>query len=227
MSWKATTGKPRMTYDASVEEALAFGWIDSKPGKLDAERPAVVLPAQPDSGWSRPNKERVARLERAGRMAPAGMRVVEAARKDGSWSRLDEVEEGTVPPDLTRALAGDRGRDSSGTGSRAPRRGASSSGSCRRNGPRLGSAESRRLLTPHNAGSGQTSGRGAPAEGRVPDLARCWRSTILPSDGERSQLHARSAGVPVDLDAGGRSSSGFGAASATEYPGHAILTSST
>lgn len=38
VSYKKGTGKPRFDYDAGVEEALCFGWIDSKPNKLDAER---------------------------------------------------------------------------------------------------------------------------------------------------------------------------------------------
>jgi len=104
--FKKATGKPRVTYDEAVEEALCFGWIDSKPGKLDEERSMLYFaPRKPGSGWSKPNKERVARLLEAGLMAPAGLAKVEAAKRDGSWNALDAVEALTIPPDLEAALA--------------------------------------------------------------------------------------------------------------------------
>ncbi len=106
VSHKKATGRPRMEYGESVEEALCFGWIDSKPAKLDAERTMLYFaPRKPGTGWSRPNKERVARLLAAGLMEPAGLAKVEAAKRDGSWTRLDAIEALEVPDDLARALA--------------------------------------------------------------------------------------------------------------------------
>ena len=105
VSWKATAGKPRLTYDEAVEEALCFGWIDSKGGKLDDERSMLwFAPRQRRSGWSRPNKERVDRLERQGLMTDAGRAVIQRAHADGSWTLLDEVEDGVVPEDLAAAF---------------------------------------------------------------------------------------------------------------------------
>jgi len=105
-SWKATTGRPRPSYEESVEEALCFGWIDSKGRALDDERTLLwFAPRRPGSGWSRPNKERIERLERAGRLADAGRRVIERAKQDGSWTLLDAVEDLVVPDDLARAFA--------------------------------------------------------------------------------------------------------------------------
>lgn len=106
MSWKASTGRPRISYEQSVEEALCFGWIDSRPGKLDDDRTMLWFsPRRRGSAWSRPNKERVERLERAGLLADAGREVVAQAKHDGSWTRLDEVEDLVVPDDLARALS--------------------------------------------------------------------------------------------------------------------------
>jgi uncharacterized protein YdeI (YjbR/CyaY-like superfamily) len=106
VSYKKSTGKPRMEYDEAVEEALCFGWVDSKPGKLDEERSLLwFAPRKAGTGWSKPNKERVERMLAAGQMAPAGMAKVDAAKLDGTWSMLDEVEALTVPPDLSAALA--------------------------------------------------------------------------------------------------------------------------
>lgn len=105
ISFKKATGKPRVTYDEAVEEALCFGWIDSKGNKLDDERSMLwFAPRKPRTGWSRPNKERVERLLAAGLIAPAGLAKISAAQADGSWSALDAIEERTVPDDLHQAL---------------------------------------------------------------------------------------------------------------------------
>ncbi len=105
-SYKKATGKPRIEYEAIVEEALCFGWIDSKPNSLDEERSLLWLaPRRAGTGWSRPNKQRVERMIAAGRMAAAGLAKVQAAKADGSWTLLDAVEALNVPDDLARALA--------------------------------------------------------------------------------------------------------------------------
>lgn len=109
VSYKKETGKPRVSYSEAVEEALCFGWVDSRPNKLDTERFKLLFtPRKPGSPWSRLNKSRVQRLIADGRMTPAGLAKVEAAKQDGSWSKLDQIEELTVPPDLRRALAANR-----------------------------------------------------------------------------------------------------------------------
>lgn len=106
VSYKKVTGKPRIEYEEAVEEALCFGWIDSKAGTVDDERSRLWMsPRKPKTGWSKPNKERVERLIAAGRMAPAGLAKIEAAKEDGSWTALDAVEALEVPPDLAEALA--------------------------------------------------------------------------------------------------------------------------
>jgi uncharacterized protein YdeI (YjbR/CyaY-like superfamily) len=107
VSYKKATGKPAVTYDEAVEEALAWGWIDSKGNKLDDERTMLwFAPRKKGTGWSRPNKERIERLLADGRMTPAGLAKIEAAKQDGSWTALDAVEALEVPDDLAAALEG-------------------------------------------------------------------------------------------------------------------------
>lgn len=106
VSYKKATRKPRVEYEEAVEEALCFGWVDSKPSKLDDERSMLYFaPRKGGSGWSKPNKERVERLIAAGLMMPAGLAKIEAAKKDGTWNALDAVEALEVPSDLKKALA--------------------------------------------------------------------------------------------------------------------------
>lgn len=103
--WKKDTGRPQVGYDAVVEEALCFGWVDSRPRSLDGDRSALLLaPRRPGSSWSRINKLRIEALEASSRLAPAGAAAVDRAKADGSWSAMDEVETLAEPGDLRAAL---------------------------------------------------------------------------------------------------------------------------
>lgn len=100
-------GKDRqLSYDDAVEEALCFGWIDSLTKSLD-ERAYLQLftPRKPKSAWASSNKKRVERLIKRKLMTRAGLAKIEAAKKDGSWTKLDAIEAMTVPADLAKALA--------------------------------------------------------------------------------------------------------------------------
>jgi len=80
VTWKKSAGRPRVDYDAAVEEALCFGWVDSKSRSVDDERTSLFFtPRRPTSSWSESNLARVARLEEAGLMTEAGRRVLPAA----------------------------------------------------------------------------------------------------------------------------------------------------
>ena len=106
VSYKKDTGKSRFEYDEAVEEALCFGWVDSKPNKLDDERSLLwFAPRKRGTGWSKPNKDRVERLIAQGLMAPPGLAKIEASKQDGSWNALDAVEALEIPSDLAEALA--------------------------------------------------------------------------------------------------------------------------
>lgn len=91
-----------------VQEALCFGWIDSKVQRVDENRKRQLFsPRRPGSIWSRINKEHVARLEAEGRMTDAGRAVIERAKADGSWVFLDDIEALVEPDDLRAALDAD------------------------------------------------------------------------------------------------------------------------
>ncbi len=103
--FKKESGKQRVTYDEAVREALCFGWIDSHPRKLDGQRAKLLFtPRKPKSGWSKINKQRIEELVRERKMTRAGLDRIEAARLDGSWTKLDAIESLQMPPELERAL---------------------------------------------------------------------------------------------------------------------------
>jgi uncharacterized protein YdeI (YjbR/CyaY-like superfamily) len=104
--YKKESGKPRVAYADAVEEALCFGWIDSRPNALDDERYMQLFsPRKPKSPWSKLNKERVERLIAQGLMTPAGLEKIELAKRNGTWEQYDTIEDLTVPDDLAAALA--------------------------------------------------------------------------------------------------------------------------
>ena len=105
MSWKKATGRPFVPYSDTVDEALCFGWVDSRPNTLDDERAMrLFTPRNPGSPWSRINKGKVARLTEQGRIAATGVALVETAKKNGAWTIYDEIEDLVIPPDLSAAL---------------------------------------------------------------------------------------------------------------------------
>ena len=105
VTWRARTGRIRLDYEAAVEEALCFGWVDSTGGHLDDERGKLYFaPRKRRSPWAASNKARVERLIADGRMSPAGLAAIERAKANGSWEVLDSVERLEVPPDLAAAL---------------------------------------------------------------------------------------------------------------------------
>lgn len=98
-----------LTYEDAIQEGLCFGWIDSTAGRLDDDRYTVrFTPRRPGSSWARTNKARVERLIAEGLMTPAGLAVIDAAKADGSWTGLDEVEDLVVPDDLAAGRPGFR-----------------------------------------------------------------------------------------------------------------------
>lgn len=97
---------PSVEYEDMINALLAHGWIDASVKVLDEARSLLwISPRRKGSVWSRPNKERIARLEAGGRVRPAGAAVIRRAKDDGSWTIIDGPENLEVPDDLAAAFA--------------------------------------------------------------------------------------------------------------------------
>ena len=103
---KKDRGKAGPTYREALEEALRFGWIDSQKAKLDDDFYLQrFTPRGPQSRWSKINRKNVEALIAAGRMMPAGMKEVDAAKRDGRWKKAYASQSSAkVPADLKAAL---------------------------------------------------------------------------------------------------------------------------
>lgn len=104
--YKKESGIPSVYYPEAVDEALCFGWVDSLGNKRDEQSYYQYFsPRKPKSNWSGVNKAKVERLLLAGKMMPAGLKMVELAKRTGTWTALEDVENCVVPADLEAALA--------------------------------------------------------------------------------------------------------------------------
>jgi uncharacterized protein YdeI (YjbR/CyaY-like superfamily) len=104
---KKGSGLASVTYAEAVEVALCHGWIDSQAKPLDEKRYRQrFTPRRPRSRWSQRNRAAVERLLAEGRLAPAGRREMEAAKRDGRWAAAYASPRTiTVPADLRARLA--------------------------------------------------------------------------------------------------------------------------
>ncbi len=95
-----------LTYDQALLEALCVGWIDGQVRRRDEHTFLQrFTPRRPRSPWSERNVGLATRLIDEGRMQPAGLAAVEAARADGRWDAAYRQAGAEVPPDLAAAIA--------------------------------------------------------------------------------------------------------------------------
>lgn len=100
-----TAAQRPFSYEAAVLEALRYGWVDSTVRPVDDQRSMQwFAPRRRGSMWTRINKGRIARLEEAGLMEPAGVAAVAVAKETGMWTLMDAVEDCIVPDDLAAAF---------------------------------------------------------------------------------------------------------------------------
>jgi uncharacterized protein YdeI (YjbR/CyaY-like superfamily) len=106
---KKGSGQATIGIADALDGALCFGWIDGQRKGLDeVSFRQRYCPRRRRSSWSLVNVEKVDRLFAAGRMRPAGLAEVEAARADGRWDAAYEPQStAEVPRDLAAALAHD------------------------------------------------------------------------------------------------------------------------
>jgi uncharacterized protein YdeI (YjbR/CyaY-like superfamily) len=103
--YKKKSNKPTIAWSDAVDEALCFGWIDSKRILIDEEKFMQFFSRRKLNGtWSKVNKEKIEKLIDKGLMTKAGFETIETAKKNGSWTILDDVEELKIPRDLNKEL---------------------------------------------------------------------------------------------------------------------------
>ncbi|TBN04809.1 hypothetical protein EYD45_05990 [Hyunsoonleella flava] len=103
--FKLEMNVPTMRWEEAVKVALCFGWIDSTVKSLgNGKRRQYFSPRNPKSNWSALNKKYVAELEKVGLIHEAGYNMIELAKKTGTWTAMDDVENGIIPEGLQKAF---------------------------------------------------------------------------------------------------------------------------
>ena len=106
IQYKKKSKVATISWSEAVEEALCFGWVDSKRIPVDEEKfMQFFCRRKAKSTWSKINKDKVQQLINSGMMTPAGLESIAIAKRNGSWTILDDVEELRIPSDLDEAFA--------------------------------------------------------------------------------------------------------------------------
>jgi uncharacterized protein YdeI (YjbR/CyaY-like superfamily) len=103
--FKVDLEKESMRWEEAVKVALCYGWIDSTVKSLgNGKRRQRFSPRNPKSVWSALNKKYIVELEAENLMHKSGLDTIKTAKQNGSWTALDDVENGIIPEDLQIAF---------------------------------------------------------------------------------------------------------------------------
>jgi uncharacterized protein YdeI (YjbR/CyaY-like superfamily) len=107
--YKKSSNRKGLNHNDAVEEALCFGWIDSKLKKIDNERFILrYSPRKEKSIWSKINKEKAEKMILLGKMTKSGLEKIDLAKKHGLWeTAYTNKVKGRLPSDLKNALISD------------------------------------------------------------------------------------------------------------------------
>jgi len=94
-----------MRWEEAVKVALCYGWIDSTVKSLgNGKRRQYFTPRNHKSVWSALNKKYIEDLMASNLIHEKGLEIIKMAKKNGSWTALDAVENGIIPEDLQVAF---------------------------------------------------------------------------------------------------------------------------
>lgn len=103
--YKVENEEESMRWEDAVKVALCFGWIDSTVKSLgDGKRRQYFCQRKPKSVWSALNKRYIIALKKEELIHDSGLKSIEVAKQNGSWTALDNVEKGIIPKELQQAF---------------------------------------------------------------------------------------------------------------------------
>ena len=103
--YKLENKVPTMRWEEAVKMGLCFGWIDSTVKSLgNGKRKQYFSPRNPKSNWSALNKKYIIELKEHGLIHDSGWKMIEIAKETGTWTAMDDVENGIIPENLQIAF---------------------------------------------------------------------------------------------------------------------------
>lgn len=101
--YKKKSKTPSVAFIDAIEEAICFGWIDSKAVKRDDESYYLFFTQRnPKSTWSKSNRERAEKMIKMGLMTQRGQDLIDLAKKIGTWDALTDAQNSVIPDDLQK-----------------------------------------------------------------------------------------------------------------------------
>ena len=101
--YKKKSKTPSIGFLEAIEEAICFGWVDSKAVKRDNDSFYLFFtPRNPKSTWGKANRERAEKMIKMGLMTQRGQEVIDLAKKMGTWEALIEAQNLVIPDDLQK-----------------------------------------------------------------------------------------------------------------------------
>ena len=92
---------PSVHFREAIEEAVCFGWVDSRANKRDTESFYLLFSQRnPKSSWGKISKERAEKMIKAGLMTHHGQSIIDLAKKTGTWDALADAHNAVIPADL-------------------------------------------------------------------------------------------------------------------------------
>ncbi len=104
VTYKKNVADKYVSVQEILDEILCFGWIDGIRRKLDADRTMQLIAPRKAQHWAKSYKDRVAKLEKEGKMHPAGLKAIEISKQNGLWNFMDDVDDLVKPDDFIAAL---------------------------------------------------------------------------------------------------------------------------
>jgi uncharacterized protein YdeI (YjbR/CyaY-like superfamily) len=99
------SGKPGVGFQEAIDEAICFGWIDSKGKRRDQNSYYWCFSKRnPKSVWGKTSRERAAHLIKSGLMTDQGQAMIDLAKRTGTWEAYPDAENLIVPVDLQQQL---------------------------------------------------------------------------------------------------------------------------
>ncbi|MEM9028030.1 MAG: YdeI/OmpD-associated family protein [Pseudomonadota bacterium] len=105
MTFKKHTGNRYVSTGAVLDALIAYGWVDGRRMKLDADRTMQLISPRLTQTWAQSYKDRAARLIDAKRMHAAGLAAIARSKQLGLWDHMADVDALMMPDDLASALA--------------------------------------------------------------------------------------------------------------------------
>jgi uncharacterized protein YdeI (YjbR/CyaY-like superfamily) len=104
VTYKKAVPQKYVSTEEILDALISFGWTDGIRRQVDDQRTMQLVSPRKAKVWAKSYRDRAERLIAEGRMQPAGLAAIAAAKTAGTWDSQNDVDELVIPDDLVEAL---------------------------------------------------------------------------------------------------------------------------